>query len=159
DWRQSAKTQHYYVREREWEAAETVRFWRDASAGMRFASSPEWPTKLERATVLALALGALLVRAGERIGIHGDPSLATTGRVALHRMAHRLTADTQGTADEEVRLPPEGAPGRHTMLVWLSDFLEPVEAIEKRMSALAAGGIKGFLVQINDPAEEDFPFS
>ena len=31
DWRQSAKSQHIFVREREWEAAQTVWFWRDAS--------------------------------------------------------------------------------------------------------------------------------
>ena len=38
DWRQSAKSQHIYVREREWEAAQTVWFWRDASANMNFKS-------------------------------------------------------------------------------------------------------------------------
>ena len=29
DWRQSAKSQHLFVREREWEAAQTVWCWRD----------------------------------------------------------------------------------------------------------------------------------
>ena len=38
DWRQSAKSQHIFVREREWEAAQTVWFWRDASANMSFKS-------------------------------------------------------------------------------------------------------------------------
>lgn len=38
DWRQSAKSQHIFVREREWEAAQTVWFWRDASANMNFKS-------------------------------------------------------------------------------------------------------------------------
>ena len=28
DWRQSAKSQHIFVREREWEAAQTIWFWR-----------------------------------------------------------------------------------------------------------------------------------
>src|SRR6266852_4640080 len=56
DWRQSAKSQHVFVREREWEAAETVWFWRDASLGMRYSSSPNVVEKWERATVLVLAL-------------------------------------------------------------------------------------------------------
>src|SRR5258706_14680868 len=41
DWRQSAKSQHLFVRERGWEAAETVWFWRDASVGMRYAYSKQ----------------------------------------------------------------------------------------------------------------------
>src|SRR6185437_1365516 len=49
DWRQSAKSRHLFVREREWEAAETVWFWRDGSAGMRFSSDAQIETKVERA--------------------------------------------------------------------------------------------------------------
>ena len=49
DWRQSAKSQHLFVREREWEAAETVWFWRDGSIGMRYASNRNVPEKWERA--------------------------------------------------------------------------------------------------------------
>ena len=55
DWRQSAKTQNVYVREREWEAAETVWFWRDASASMRYASLKSVPEKWERATEIGRA--------------------------------------------------------------------------------------------------------
>src|SRR6476469_7363783 len=60
DWRQSAKSQRLFVREREWEAAETVWFWRDASANMSFQSGPT--SKRARADLLLLALAALLVR-------------------------------------------------------------------------------------------------
>src|SRR3974390_2869979 len=56
DWRQSAKSQHLFVREREWEAAETVWFWRDGSLSMRFAS--QGTKKNERAGLLTLALGS-----------------------------------------------------------------------------------------------------
>ncbi len=45
DWRQSAKSQNLYVREREWEAAEAVWFWCDVSAGMRFKSDAAPMTK------------------------------------------------------------------------------------------------------------------
>ena len=38
DWRQSAKSQHLFVREREWEAAEAVWYGRDGAHGMRFNS-------------------------------------------------------------------------------------------------------------------------
>ena len=85
DWRQSAKSQHLYVREREWEAAETVWFWRDGSLGMRYASHRNVPEKWERATVLALALGSLLVRGGERIGVLGASMRPAAGRIAMRR--------------------------------------------------------------------------
>ncbi len=154
DWRQSARSQHLFVREREWEVAETVRLWRDASAGMDFSSARDIPTKLERATILALAMGSLLLRGGERVGLHGEASPASTGRVTLYRMAQAFgEANAQAQA-----LPPETTTERHSTLLWFSDFLEPLEAIEARMSALATAGVRGFLVMVNDPAEEDFPF-
>jgi uncharacterized protein (DUF58 family) len=154
DWRQSAKSQHLYVREREWEAAETVWFWRDASAGMRYAYSNKVPEKWERATVLTLALASLLVRGGERIGLLGASAHPASGRVALNRMAHRL-AETNDEAD----LPPDLPAKRHCEVVWLSDFLLPLDAVEHSIKRLAYSGAHGYLVQIIDPAEEDFPFT
>src|ERR1700744_3975415 len=54
DWRQSAKSQHLFVREREWEAAEAVWLWRDGSPGMRFKSEFSETTKIDSASLLAL---------------------------------------------------------------------------------------------------------
>src|SRR6202000_2355293 len=59
DWRQSAKSQHLFVREREWEVAQSVWFWRDGSAGMQFKSGSV--TKMDRASLIALALASALV--------------------------------------------------------------------------------------------------
>ena len=79
DWRQSAKSQHMFVREREWEAAQTVWFWRDASAG-HAASSPARVSKRDRADLLLLALASLLVRGGERVGFAGQDGRARPPR-------------------------------------------------------------------------------
>ena len=38
DWRRSARDEHLYVREQEWEAAHTVWIWADRSPSMQFAS-------------------------------------------------------------------------------------------------------------------------
>src|SRR5919108_4901746 len=43
DWRQTAKTEHVYVRETEWEASESVWLWRDTSPSMQWRSSPKLP--------------------------------------------------------------------------------------------------------------------
>jgi uncharacterized protein (DUF58 family) len=155
DWRQSAKSQHLFVREREWEVSESVWFWRDGSPGMRFASEKNLPLKIDRATVLTLALASLLVRGGERIALLGGSSSPAMGRVALRRLAHRL-ADLP-PSDQAV--PPAAPMSRTGTLVWVSDFLQPLEEIEARMRGFANAGVKGFLTQIIDPAEEDFPFT
>src|ERR1700710_2201044 len=71
DWRRSARDDHLYVREHEWEAAHTVWIWPDRSPSMVFASPLVWETKLDRALVMAFALAEVLVEGGERVGIPG----------------------------------------------------------------------------------------
>src|SRR2546429_1852544 len=69
DWRRSARDEHLYVREREWEAAHTVWIWPDRSDSMNFVSSLAVEPKLARTLILSFALAHLLVEGGERIGI------------------------------------------------------------------------------------------
>src|SRR5919112_1752687 len=71
DWRRSARDHHLYVREREWEAAQTVWLWADLSASMDFRSKLSNTPKVERAVVLMLALAEMLGRGGERVGLPG----------------------------------------------------------------------------------------
>ena len=51
DWRRSARDDHLYVREQEWEAAHTVWLWPDRSPSMAFASKGVRDSKLERALI------------------------------------------------------------------------------------------------------------
>src|SRR5689334_16998114 len=60
DWRRSARDDHLYVREREWEAAHTVWIWSDRSPSMGFRSRLAQESKRDRAFVLAFALAQLL---------------------------------------------------------------------------------------------------
>jgi uncharacterized protein (DUF58 family) len=151
DWRQSAKSQHLYVREREWEAAQTVWFWRDGGPGMSFSSGET--SKKERAELLLLALASLLVRGGERVGFLGGGERPAASRLALIRIAHALL---DGKLKVQI-LPPEAPMVRGSTLVWLSDFLD--HGSLEAMRAMARRGITGHLVRIVDPAEEDFPYS
>lgn len=155
DWRQSAKSQHLFVREREWEAAEAVWFWRDGSPGMRFKSEWAEASKIDRATVLTLALAALLVRGGERIALLGDGHGPGMGRPPLRRIAHELI----DFAPSDAALPPDAHVTKNAQFVWFSDFLSPLAEIETAMKRLARAGLSGHLVHIIDPAEEDFPFT
>ncbi len=159
DWRQSAKSQHLFVREREWESAQTVWFWRDSDPGMQFGSAGV--TKLERANLLLLALASLLVRGGERVGLLGASYLPAASRFTLSRIGHSLL-DPAMQEKEHVRAeredgPPRSPISRGARIVWLSDFLSP--QAEDQMAAFAAQGAVGHLVRIVDPAEEDFPYA
>jgi len=149
DWRQSAKSQHIFVREREWEAAQTVWFWRDASPNMSFKSASA--SKRARADLLLLALASLLVRGGERVGFAGMEGAPAASRLALTRIGRAMFGKAQGV------LPPQVPFARGNQLVWFSDFLE--EDAFDRMKKLSHQGVEGHLVRIIDPAEEDFPYS
>lgn len=149
DWRQSAKSQHIFVREREWEAAQTVWFWRDASANMAFASGRV--SKRQRADLLLLSLASLLVRGGERVGFLGMEGAPAASRLALTRMGRALFG---GKSDA---LPPPAPFARGNQLVWFSDFLD--DGVLEAMRVLAHRGVSGHLVRIVDPAEEDFPYA
>ena len=152
DWRQSAKSTHLYVREREWEAAQGVWFWRDGSAGMRFGSTHV--TKLDRANLIAAALASLLIRGGERVTLFGTNHAPSSSRVALRRLVSALSDVRRVTP----ALPPEALIGKFGQLVWLSDFLSPPSELEKSFARFTRFAVHAYIVHIIDPAEEDFPF-
>jgi len=151
DWRESAKSQRLYVRETEWEAAQSVWLWRDASPSMDYASTRGLPTKRERADLLTLALAALLLRGGERVTLLGSGIMPSHGRAVLNRMAILL-------GDAGVGLPKIEPLPRYGQLVLIGDLLATLEEIEAVVAAYAAMGLKGYLLQVLDPAEETLPF-
>ena len=71
-----------FIRETEWEAAQTVCLWRDGSACMRWRSRAGPAEKRERAGLLLLALASLLLRGGERVA---DDRARRAGRSAAAR--------------------------------------------------------------------------
>jgi uncharacterized protein (DUF58 family) len=157
DWRRSARDEHIYVREREWEAAHTVWIWTDRSASMAFTSTLAMQSKLERAIVLGFATADLLVRGGERVGALGlTPPLAT--RAIVERFAEAiLVADRTATAEPE-ELPQAAPLAPRTRAVLIGDFLSDPAEIASTIATLAARGARGHLLMIADPIEETFPF-
>jgi uncharacterized protein (DUF58 family) len=154
DWRQTAKSDRVYIREHEWAAAQTVWLWRDASPSMRFTSDPRRHDKRDHATILALALAAMLLRAGERVGVLGSAAGPVTGATALDRLVDEL--DRLEATDDS--LPPLRPLARHAPVVLIGDFLAPLPSINERILAFAKGNRSGHLVQILDPAEEGLPY-
>ncbi|TNE36399.1 MAG: DUF58 domain-containing protein [Alphaproteobacteria bacterium] len=156
DWRKSGRSEHIYVREYEWEAADSVWIWRDGAPTNHYASSKALPTKWQRASVIAIAMASLLVRGGERITALGSANPPGTGRQALRQFARYISTPQSAT---EARLPETTRLPRYAKLLLVSDFLTPIENVTRRLDEITAMGVQGHLLQISDPAEEDFPFS
>jgi uncharacterized protein (DUF58 family) len=142
------------VREREWEAAHTIWIWPDCSPSMVFTSLRDGPTKRDRALVLAFALGELLVRGGERVGIPGIMR-PTASRAVIERMADTIVH----FAGEPPSLPPPFHPGSRDEVVLLSDLWSPASEVTGAIATLGGSGSGGHVIQIVDEAEETFPYS
>jgi uncharacterized protein (DUF58 family) len=154
DWRRSARDDHLYVREQEWEAAHTVWLWPDRSPSMAFASRDARDSKLERSLIVAFALAELLVAGGERVGIPGLMN-PTASRSVIDKMAQAMLHDDAA----RLSLPPSFVPSALAEIVVLSDFWSPMSEITAMLAGLSSSGAHGTLVQIVDPAEETFPYS
>lgn len=152
DWRQSAKSDRAFIRETEWEAAQTVVLWRDASASMRWRSRLAASEKQERAGLLLLALAALLLRGGERVALIGERPVS--GRAGLDILAGTL----ERTAEDAIGLPPDGFVPRHARLVLIGDFLAPLEQVQAKIARFAAIPASLHLLQVLDPAEATLPY-
>jgi uncharacterized protein (DUF58 family) len=154
DWRRSARDDHLYVREREWEASHTVWIWPDRSPSMAFASALVTDSKLERGLVVAFALAEVLVQGGERVGVPGLLRPTASNNV-IEKIAEVILHDSA----ERASLPPNFAPSPLSEIVMLSDLWSPIGEVQKTIAQLSATGAHGHVVQIVDPAEESFPYS
>ncbi len=159
DWRQSAKSQPIYVRENEWEAAQSVWLWRDASASMDYRSQGILPTKGERADILFLALASLLVRGGEHVAALNSGIRPQAGRSVLHRLAVMVEQEVESRERaQKSSLPEPQTLPRYGHVVLIGDFFSPLEQIKESIEGFARRGVKGHVLQILDPAEEALPF-
>ncbi len=155
DWRRSGRSDGHFVRQMEWQAAQSVMFWVDRSRSMSFATDGA-PSKAARASELALAAAILLNHGGERVGLsdHGLPP--RTGALQLLRMAQALEDDDATPADY-------GAPRAREMpsrsrAVFASDFMGDITPVEGALLEAADRGVGGVLLHVLDPQEEAFPF-
>ncbi|MCE8007410.1 DUF58 domain-containing protein [Aestuariivita sp.] len=154
DHRRSAMGDVQFVREREWQIAQSVMLWVDQGASMRFASEANLPEKAERARVLALATAILLIRGGERVGLTGTTLPPRRGNEQILRLAEAFSVDDQS----DYAAPEHRAMIPHARAVFISDFLGDMADVRLALTKAADRGVRGVLLQILDPSEEAFPF-
>lgn len=154
DHRRSAMGDVQFVREREWQIAQSVMLWVDQGASMRFSSDANIAQKIERARLLALAIAILLIRGGERVGLTGTTLPPRRGNNQIYRLAEAFTVDT----DEDYAAPEHRAMIPHARAVFISDFLGDLSDVTLALTKAADRGVRGVLLQVLDPSEEAFPF-
>jgi uncharacterized protein (DUF58 family) len=155
DWRQSARSNQLFLRDQEWEAAESVWLWADGSPSMAYRSAPSLPTKDDRALLLVLALASLLIRAGERVALLGSGRRPVGGRAGMMSFCEQLI----GQQDDADNLPVGQQLPRYARIVMVSDFFTDLDELKTRLRGFVGLGVRGHLLQVIDPAEEDLPFS
>jgi uncharacterized protein (DUF58 family) len=120
---------------------------------MNFRSDLSTVSKRDRAVVLLLAIADLLARGGERVGVPG--LIAPTP----HRRAAERAANAIALLEDTRAFPDTHAIRRYQDLIIVGDFLDDIDATSRTLTAIAASGARGHLVQVLDPVEETFPFS
>ncbi len=157
DWRRSAKSDAQFIRQREWQVAQSVMMWVDSTPSMQFASTSAVPTKAERARLLALALTILLIRGGERVGLSGTDLPPRRGETQILRMAEMFLRENVGS-DADYGTPEARAMLPHARALFVSDFMGDFEAVSAALTKAADRGVRGVCYQVLDPAEESFPY-
>ncbi|WP_336288198.1 MULTISPECIES: DUF58 domain-containing protein [unclassified Bartonella] len=152
DWRRSARDEHTYLREHEWEMAQTVWIWPDQSASMHYCSRFSQISKGNHAIILSLALATLLARSGEYIAIPNLMPPTMTSNV-IERMALALT-----NYQAENSFPDFSTITHFSHIIIISDFLDYPEKIIQHLAALSTKQVTAHLIEIADPAEEHFPY-
>jgi uncharacterized protein (DUF58 family) len=156
DWRQTAKRDDgrndAFVREREWEAAQTLYLYRDASASMDFASRSGTPTKKEYAETILLALGIITLHGGEQVGLLGTDLAPQAHDSAIGRIFEYLPQQKE-MAETGRRISSRSS------VVLIGDFYRPVADTAAFVNGLAARGVSGLMLQVCDVAEETMPYT
>ncbi|EJF94585.1 DUF58 domain-containing protein [Bartonella taylorii] len=152
DWRRSARDEHTYLREHELQMTQTVWLWPDQSASMHYCSRFSKISKGDHAIILTLALASLLAQSGERIAIPNlmPPTMASN---VLERMALALA-----NHQSENPFPNFSTITRFSHAIIISDFLDHPEKIIQHLTILSTKQVTAHLIEIADPAEENFPY-
>lgn len=146
DWRQSGKADAVFVRQTEWEAAQTVWLYRDASASMDFGGKKDF------AELLLLSLGIVLLNGGEQVSLLGTALAPQSGYAAIQRLYEALPKQLE----MKEGLRPLSAQAH---LVIISDFYFSLDEFRTFCAGLAARRISATLVQVYHPDEKSLPYS
>ena len=165
DWRLYARSDRYYLKKFEDETNLWCHLLVDLSRSMQYGSLGY--TKADYARTLAATLASFLDEQGDAVGLFTFDERIREYLPARHRHGHlrrlvlALQAETSGretNLDEPLRRAAELVRKRG-LIVLISDFLTPIELLERSLHRLTAAGHELVLFQMIDPKEAAFDFS
>ena len=151
DWRQSAKTDRVFIRQKEQHSAQTCLIWAKRNADMGFQSEETPYSKQKAAAVIALTLALLHARMGELVGF---PARGRPGHSEKTLQAFEQTI----LESAEASFPTDFEMPKHAHFYAISDFLEDPTEIEAAFSAHAGRTQNGVFIHVLDPAEIALPY-
>src|SRR5512133_3917165 len=164
DWRVFARSDRYFIKRFEDETNLRCHVLVALSRSMTFGSAGY--SKAEYAATLAATLARFLYLQGDAVGLITFDETIREYLPARHRtgqLRHLMLALEKPAGGRSTNL---AAPLKRVaetvrkrgMLVLISDFLAPVEALEPHLATMSACGHDVILFQLLDPAELDFSF-
>ncbi len=161
DWRVYARSDRYFIKKYEDETNLRCYLLSDLSKSMNFGTRGF--TKAAYAATLAATLAYFLHLQGDAVGLltfdeRVREFLPARGRAGhLRQIMLALEKPAGGTATDVVT-PIERITSlirKRGMVVLISDFLAPLDKLERNLVALTAGGHEVTIFQVLDPAELD----
>jgi uncharacterized protein (DUF58 family) len=164
DWRVFARSDRFFIKKFEDETNLRCYLLTDLSRSMTYGSGSY--TKAEYAATLAATLAYFLYLQGDAVGLLSFDEQIRDYLPARHRtghLRHIMLALEQPASGRSTDLT---APlkriveviRKRGLIVLLSDFLAPIEALEPALISLAACGHEVIIFQVLDPAEQTFEF-
>lgn len=164
DWKVYARTDRHFVKKFEEETNLECHVLLDVSASMGYRSGAM--TKLEYASYLSAALGYLMTRQRDAVGLltFDDrivsmlPASARPGHLkAMLVNLERVTLGERTDVGKPLRALAE-AIGRRGLVVLISDLLDEPENVVRGLKLFRHRGTDVIVFQVLDPAELTFPF-
>jgi uncharacterized protein (DUF58 family) len=164
DWRVLARSDRLFLKRFEDETNLRCHLLTDQSRSMAYGSAGY--TKAEYAATLAATLAFFLHLQGDAVGLLTFDERVRDYLPPRHRVSHlrqlmiALEKPTAGRVTDLVAPLQRAAEivRQRGLIVLLSDFLAPIELLERALIRLAAGGHEVVIFHLLDPAEVAFEF-
>lgn len=162
DWRVFARSDRYFIKKYEDETNLRCHLLVDQSRSMEFSTRSY--AKAQYAATLAATFAYFLHLQGDATGLLTFDEQVRDYLPARHRPGHlrqlmlALEAPAQGRGTD-LNAPIERISAlirKRALVVMISDFLAPIDRLERNLVAVTAGGHEVVVFQVLDPAELDF---
>ncbi|MCS7048244.1 MAG: DUF58 domain-containing protein [Verrucomicrobiae bacterium] len=164
DWKVLARTDRYYIRRYEDETNLRVYLIVDRSASMGYSSHSQ--TKFDYACHLAAALGYVVVKARDAVGLYlyadelDEVISARNSFAHLNNLLKRLETARPAATTHTARALHRVANDVHrrALIVVISDLLDEQDDVIKAFAHFRKQHHDVIVFQVLDPAEREFPF-